>query len=1446
MSGIAKSRWASIRKRVVTDEDDGRQRASSKWRNEVNKLRADAGSNSKFASLRGRWEAAAKKSETPRSKGGAARRTSIVAAERWRSRANERTESTSSARRELEGLKKRQVVSSAAAVWGGSAMKKSNLTMASGLIARKYGLSWLKKSKSMPEGWEKTVAPDGKQYFFNRKSQQTSWIKPKIYEDPGSGRRYIFLPDTGETNWLDSEAHSDDDEETSDEEDADGSDVRSSDLPAGWDHAVDNTGRSYYYNLSTGETRWNPPASSSSSGAVQTHTDPATGRRYQYNQETGETKWIDSEEDDDASDNIGIATDPATGKRYSYNKLTGKTTWLDDDDDDGASSNPNVQTHTDPATGKRFTHNKVTGETRWVEEDSKGQDNKAFKDDLDEHEEGLPEGWFAAKDAQGNVYYYHPETSAVTWTKPEKVKKISKWAWVRKNLKRLGALQHFQDINTMARAKRIAQRGRRGSVMLSAEPAEDESDDEFEKEVSAVQKISGPVQKAIEAAIAKLDEASHIREARTQDKRVYYHFTNSGPEEAIWDAPAEYLAAVEAADILVNVLEKYLSDHPQVKVESINQLVMHCQIACRSTLLSSSLLRAVDLLSHSKGSRDALISNGMVRVAFDVMQTNSAFTAIARALKLLKHLLLNGGMEQADPKTDTAYVIQALASFGAQSDEIAHYGFSVLSALSLSDPDLVKKFNEMGLLLSLYNTLTSKLIGLHAKEECLNLLINVVQNHPESALHITSACAKATLVTMIRPTTSDSGKPLHHLQVAAAHALASIVRGEQAVLFVCQGNADEATLPFFDGIIDTLTTPPPADCDPKVELCIQRKREFMSHVLCNMGAVEGKAADAFLKAALEYDIVPAVIQIIKDTSKCEPTEKTHRVLSCMMSAFENMCHLPDLVDEALKKGRAVTMMKSLIECEHIKEFMASKDRSLTPIHDSAIMMLILMCEGSDHAAPIFAKDDDIVNWVLRTIDEECGVQPLPHENSVEALSLLVGSEVQKPSEMLIRTENLKHIFKTITILNDKALKTTGKGITEDEIHCFAHALNILKNLAGSSVACAEALLASDAEGDTNILKLYARVASGTCAQILREGVYDVLQLLVARKGKVSASVDATRANKDIASKILMVMDVQVLIDVMNSFPEELHCVTHVVKLLCSCMEDNNSAQRKVLSLRAEELCKELLAVYEKDKDPASGVLVAELQMLQNKIIKCKSGKPAIAGAKKMVIEFPSKAGGSSSLAKKNSSENMADKNKRESQVKLLHGSVHDTHDDERDHIKHLKRATSAAMGLEAILPEVDEPLGEFAKIMKDGQMMGVVVKSDFKKKPKPMRVFLSKDMQTMAWQGEKEKTYKVENSIPIKDFSVMFIHPGLPDEYRKIKEKNRPNEKLSFHVYYPQSDVGKKKKKKKSSKATTDRTWVLFVCDEARILDRWLHVTKELKESVPQILAQSMTEAVDV
>uniref|UniRef100_A0A7S3D0Q5 WW domain-containing protein n=1 Tax=Palpitomonas bilix TaxID=652834 RepID=A0A7S3D0Q5_9EUKA len=64
------------------------------------------------------------------------------------------------------------------------------------------------------------------------------------------------------------------------------------DLIGDWVSLVDpNTGRTYYSNVKTKETRWNLPPEVIQQGPWKKYTDARTGRNYYHNSDTNETKW---------------------------------------------------------------------------------------------------------------------------------------------------------------------------------------------------------------------------------------------------------------------------------------------------------------------------------------------------------------------------------------------------------------------------------------------------------------------------------------------------------------------------------------------------------------------------------------------------------------------------------------------------------------------------------------------------------------------------------------------------------------------------------------------------------------------------------------------------------------------------------------------------------------------------------------------------------------------------------------------------------------------------------------------------------------------------------------------------------------------------------------------------------------------------------------------------
>ena len=129
------------------------------------------------------------------------------------------------------------------------------------------------------------------------------------------------------------------------------------------------------------------------------HQDPVTGKTYYYNRDTEETRW-------EEKDTVTIHVDKNTQRRYSYNTLTKETSWIQSNEQDSSGSLPNatndtntmdygtsgVTVHVHGATGRRYSYNRETEETKWISDnDEASLENTELVDEIvtDSYEEAI-------------------------------------------------------------------------------------------------------------------------------------------------------------------------------------------------------------------------------------------------------------------------------------------------------------------------------------------------------------------------------------------------------------------------------------------------------------------------------------------------------------------------------------------------------------------------------------------------------------------------------------------------------------------------------------------------------------------------------------------------------------------------------------------------------------------------------------------------------------------------------------------------------------------------------------------------------------------------------------------------------------------------------------------------------------------------------------------------
>ncbi|CAE7383523.1 NLRC3 [Symbiodinium sp. CCMP2592] len=159
---------------------------------------------------------------------------------------------------------------------------------------------------------------------------------PQEHVDPASGNLFYYSRTTGESRWDKPAPEASSSVGSLPAEEPSSLRV----LPTDWDEHVDpSTGHVFYHNTTTGESTWEKPTAEAS-GSVGSlpaeepssfrvlspdwdeHVDPSTGNVFYYNKTTGESRW-----DRPLSPDWDEHVDPDTGNLFYHNRTTGESRW---------------------------------------------------------------------------------------------------------------------------------------------------------------------------------------------------------------------------------------------------------------------------------------------------------------------------------------------------------------------------------------------------------------------------------------------------------------------------------------------------------------------------------------------------------------------------------------------------------------------------------------------------------------------------------------------------------------------------------------------------------------------------------------------------------------------------------------------------------------------------------------------------------------------------------------------------------------------------------------------------------------------------------------------------------------------------------------------------------------------------------------------------------------
>ncbi len=263
--------------------------------------------------------------------------------------------------------------------------------------------------------WSKVQDDEGQTYYYNEKTEETSWEKPDGFDEKNKDAVGVKEEDETITKTK---------EETSDA-------VETKEV-GGWTEVQDDEGQTYYYNTKTEATSWDKPegfdgeiedGDSKQEGTeqewVETHDDE--GRTYYYNTKTEETSWDKPAELENKKDSAVSPDPPKSPEPESPTKA--------EDDvkkEEAVKESASDWTEVQDDEGRTYYYNTKTEETSW----DKPQRFDAQKKDAElspvrpqspsmEEQGAVSSGnWAEYKDDEGRFYYYNSETQQTVWDKP--------------------------------------------------------------------------------------------------------------------------------------------------------------------------------------------------------------------------------------------------------------------------------------------------------------------------------------------------------------------------------------------------------------------------------------------------------------------------------------------------------------------------------------------------------------------------------------------------------------------------------------------------------------------------------------------------------------------------------------------------------------------------------------------------------------------------------------------------------------------------------------------------------------------------------------------------------------------------------------------------------------------------------------------------------------------